>query len=93
MADAPLHYMTITEVATLIKAREISPVEVTEAMLRRIEGMLPKGDRDRVFQALIDGSSDPGQDDRKKLLPALDGSREDWVKAVDGLLERCSPTS
>ena len=37
MADTPLHYMTITEVAALIKAREISPVEVTETMLRRIE--------------------------------------------------------
>ena len=37
MADTPLHYMTITELAALIKAREISPVEVTEAMLRRIE--------------------------------------------------------
>ena len=39
MADTPLHYMTITEVAALIKAREISPVEVTEAMLRRIEAI------------------------------------------------------
>ena len=39
MADAPLHYMTITEVAALIKARQISPVEVTEAMLRRIESL------------------------------------------------------
>ena len=37
MADTPLHYMTIAELAALIKAREISPVEVTEAMLRRIE--------------------------------------------------------
>ena len=39
MADTPLHYMTITEVAALIKARQISPVEVTEAMLRRIEAI------------------------------------------------------
>ena len=37
MADTPLHYMTITELAALIEARQISPVEVTEAMLRRIE--------------------------------------------------------
>ena len=39
MADTPLHYMTITEVAALIKARKISPVEVTEYMLRRIENL------------------------------------------------------
>ena len=39
MADTPLHYMTITEVAALIKVREVSPVEVTEAMLRRIENL------------------------------------------------------
>ena len=37
MPDAPLHYMTITEVAAIIKAREISPVEVTATMLQRIE--------------------------------------------------------
>ena len=37
MADAPLHYMTITELAALIRARQLSPIEVTEAMLQRIE--------------------------------------------------------
>ena len=39
MADVPLHFMTITELAALIKARQVSPVEVTEAMLRRIENL------------------------------------------------------
>jgi amidase len=39
MTDTPLHYMTITEVAALIKMRQISPVEVTEAMLQRIENL------------------------------------------------------
>jgi amidase len=33
----PLHYKTITELSGLIKNREISPVEVTEAQLARIE--------------------------------------------------------
>lgn len=39
MANTPLHYMTITELAALIKSREISPVEVTEQMLSRIEDL------------------------------------------------------
>ena len=39
MADVPLHFMTITELAALIKARQISPVEVTASMLRRIESL------------------------------------------------------
>ena len=36
MADAPLHYQTITEVAERIRSRELSPVELTEAQLNRI---------------------------------------------------------
>ena len=39
MPDAPLHYMTITELAALIEARQVSPVEITEYMLRRIENI------------------------------------------------------
>ena len=39
MPDTPLHYMTITKLASLIEAGTLSPVEVTEAMLRRIEEM------------------------------------------------------
>jgi amidase len=35
----PLHYKTITELSGLIKNREISPVEVTEAQLARIEAL------------------------------------------------------
>jgi amidase len=35
----PLHYQTITELSGLIKSREISPVEVTEAQLARIEAL------------------------------------------------------
>ncbi len=36
MADLPLHYQTITEVAGRLASREISPVELTQAMLDRI---------------------------------------------------------
>ena len=39
MTDAPLHYQTITEVAERIRAREISPVELTEAQLNRIAAL------------------------------------------------------
>ena len=39
MPDTPLHYLTITELAALIQSRQLSPVEVTEAMLRRIENI------------------------------------------------------
>ena len=37
MSDLPLHYLTITEVASLIRDMQVSPVEVTEAMIRRID--------------------------------------------------------
>ena len=42
MADptlGPLHYASLTEVARRIRSREMSPVELTEMMLRRIEGL------------------------------------------------------
>ncbi|HTJ07109.1 MAG TPA: Asp-tRNA(Asn)/Glu-tRNA(Gln) amidotransferase GatCAB subunit A, partial [Caldimonas sp.] len=32
-----LHYLSIEELARLLAARQVSPVEVTETMLRRIE--------------------------------------------------------
>ncbi|MDE2959679.1 MAG: amidase [Chloroflexota bacterium] len=39
MAEALLHYQTITEVAERIRSREISPVELTEAQLNRIAAL------------------------------------------------------
>ncbi len=39
MADAPLHYQTITDVSERIRAREISPVELTRAILDRIAAL------------------------------------------------------
>jgi len=35
--DTPLHFKTLTEMASLIESRQVSSVEVTEAMLKRIE--------------------------------------------------------
>ena len=39
MADTPLHYQTITEVAGRLASREISPVELTQAILDRIAAL------------------------------------------------------
>ena len=39
MADIPLHYQTITEVAGRLASREISPVELTQAILDRIAAL------------------------------------------------------
>lgn len=39
MADAPLHYQTISQVAESIRSRDISPVELTRAILDRIAAL------------------------------------------------------
>ncbi len=39
MSETPLHFKTISEIAGLIESKQLSPVEVTEAMLRRIESV------------------------------------------------------
>ena len=39
MTITPLHYQTITELAGSIRARELSPVEITEHFLSRIESL------------------------------------------------------
>ena len=36
-----LHYLQIDELSRLLAARKVSPVELTEAMLRRIERLDP----------------------------------------------------
>ena len=37
MSETPLYYKTITEIAELIASKQLSPVELTTAMLQRIE--------------------------------------------------------
>ena len=39
MQETPLHFKTISEVAKLIETRQLSPVELTEAMLARIDSL------------------------------------------------------
>ena len=42
MSETPLHFRTITELAALIKSKALSPVEVTETMLDRIQELDPQ---------------------------------------------------
>ena len=39
MPDTPLHYQTISEVGARLRSRELSPVELTQAILGRIEAL------------------------------------------------------
>ena len=39
MSEAPMHYMTITDLAGLIRSSQISPVDVTQTMLDRIDSL------------------------------------------------------
>jgi Asp-tRNA(Asn)/Glu-tRNA(Gln) amidotransferase A subunit family amidase len=41
MEPGELHYLEIGELSRLLAARKLSPVELTEAMLRRIERLDP----------------------------------------------------
>ena len=34
---SPLHFQTITEIAGLLKSKQVSPVELTKELLQRIE--------------------------------------------------------
>ena len=39
MSDTPLYFKTITEVARLIRSKEVSPVEITSLVLQRIDDL------------------------------------------------------
>ena len=42
MSSTPLHYLDLTELAALLRSRELSPVAVTETMLTRITELDPR---------------------------------------------------
>ena len=42
MSGDDLHYLELTEAAHLVQTRKVSPVELTQAMLRRIESLEPQ---------------------------------------------------
>ena len=50
MAEVPLHFRSITEVAELIRTRQVSPIEVTDVMLGRIEEL---DDRLKCYATLM----------------------------------------
>ena len=60
MSDPPLHYLTITEVAALIRNKQVSPVEVTEAMLQRIDAL------DGRYQSYATVMADQAMDSARK---------------------------
>ena len=39
MQETPLHFKTISEVASLIESKQLSPVELTETMLARSDSV------------------------------------------------------
>ena len=54
MPDTPLHYQTIAEVGARLQTRELSPVELTSAILERIEAL--EGDL-KNYATVIAGSA------------------------------------
>jgi amidase len=60
MSESPLHFLTITEIASLIRDKQVSPVEVTEAMLQRIDAM------DGRFQSYATVMADQAMDSARK---------------------------
>ena len=39
MPDTPVHYKTITEIAPLLESKQLSPIELTRAMVGRIDDL------------------------------------------------------
>ncbi|MBQ12516.1 MAG: Asp-tRNA(Asn)/Glu-tRNA(Gln) amidotransferase GatCAB subunit A [Planctomyces sp.] len=60
MSESPLHFLTITEVAALIRNKQVSPVEVTEAMLQRIDAL------DGRYQSYATVMADQAMDSARK---------------------------
>src|SRR5262245_12729710 len=58
MADTALHDLTLAEASALIKARRLSPVEYTQALLARTDALEPQLDAyiTRTSEAAIDGA-------------------------------------
>ena len=61
----PLYYLTITEASRLIKAKELSPVELTDAYLDRIERL------DRTLKAYVTVTVDRAKSDAKDAEAAI----------------------
>ena len=80
MNDTSLTYASITEIAGLFRRRKLSPVELTELMLARIERVNP------VLNAFITISADEARSQAKKAEVELSGVRARKAHGDRGLL-------
>lgn len=77
--------------ARILEVMEQLGLPSPEKMLRRIESMLAKSDREAVLQQLLEGcEGQPSSEVRRKLRNLLP-SREDWAREVDQLLQGYPP--
>jgi hypothetical protein len=64
-----------------------------EKMLRRIESMLSKGDREAVLRELLSGCEGQDAKDLREALRDLAPSRAEWITEVDRLFAGYPPTA
>jgi len=64
-----LHFLTISEAAKLIETRKLSPVELTEALLKRIEALEPQ------LNAFITLTADRALDDARRAEDEIMGGK------------------
>ena len=67
--DKELHFLTISEAAKLIESRKLSPVELTEALLKRVDALEPQ------LNAFITLTADRALDDARKAEDAIMGGK------------------
>jgi aspartyl-tRNA(Asn)/glutamyl-tRNA(Gln) amidotransferase subunit A len=77
MADSPLVSLTISELAPKIKAKEISPVEVTEAVLTQVDRLQP------ILNSFITVLPEPARRQAKELEAAV--MRGEYRGALHGI--------
>ena len=66
MADVPLHDLTLAEVSSLIRARRLSPLEYTQALLTRTDALEPQ------LNAYITRTSDAALEDARSAEAEID---------------------
>jgi aspartyl-tRNA(Asn)/glutamyl-tRNA(Gln) amidotransferase subunit A len=67
--DADLHFLTISEASKLIESRKLSPVELAEALLKRVDALEPQ------LNAFITPTADRALDDARRAEDAIMGGK------------------